>query len=162
MMDYQYLVRDFAQRTRHNLEFVRQAHRRDPTSVYEVTQLINSMLGLLVFPRERYVDSIPDKTLAELMADGWPIPKVVDGFSQVPNLNQLFRVLRNSISHCNIEFISDSRTLELKGLTVWNTHPRNGNTTWKATLTLEQLEELTDRFLDMLLNEIIERVPKHV
>ena len=59
-MQYQDLVRDFARRTRTNLEFIRHA-RNHGESVYEVTQLVNSMLGLLVFPQQQYVDRIPSQ-----------------------------------------------------------------------------------------------------
>ena len=36
-----------------------------------MTQLVNSMLGLLVFPRERFLDQIPQTSLSDLEADGF-------------------------------------------------------------------------------------------
>ena len=59
------LVRDFAQRTKANLRFIQRAAKekkgQDSESiVYEVTQLINSMLGLLAFERNCFHDSIPN------------------------------------------------------------------------------------------------------
>lgn len=45
---------DFAKRTRANLEFIEQA-KPSGDQVFEVTQLVNSLLGLLVFSRERYL-----------------------------------------------------------------------------------------------------------
>jgi hypothetical protein len=61
-MDYQKeFIIDFARRTRANLEFIESAKRPD---VFEVTQLFNSMLGLLVFPQQSYIDRIPKNATA--------------------------------------------------------------------------------------------------
>ena len=64
-MDYDKtnLVLDFARRTKKNLEFIEHSLTRDrlnsENDVYEVTQLINSLLGLLVFPQQKFYDAIP-------------------------------------------------------------------------------------------------------
>lgn len=51
-MDYQKeVIIDFARRTRANLEFIECAEKCGE-SVFEVIRLANSLLGLLVFPRE--------------------------------------------------------------------------------------------------------------
>lgn len=49
-MEYSVLVKDFAKRTRHNLEIIR-AHKEQSQEVYDVTQLVNSFLGLIVLPK---------------------------------------------------------------------------------------------------------------
>ena len=49
--NYTHFVKEFAERTRMNLEIV---EKSDAPSAKEVTQLINSLLGLLVVPNERY------------------------------------------------------------------------------------------------------------
>jgi hypothetical protein len=123
-MEYQDVVKDFARRTRTNLEFIRAERANNPKlEIYEVTQLINSLLGLLVFPQQKYINEIPKTPLNELAGQGWPIPKVLGNYSQVGDLNQLVRCLRNSIAHFNIVFLSDS-TLQIKGLKVWNIDTR--------------------------------------
>ncbi len=50
-MMYEEVIRDFAERTRAKLRAIEQleAEGRD---VYEVTQLVNSTLGHLVFPQQ--------------------------------------------------------------------------------------------------------------
>lgn len=58
-----------------------------------------------VFPREEFIGRIPNKPLAELEEEGWPVLKEHQGFKQVPDLNGLERYLRNTISHCNIDFL---------------------------------------------------------
>jgi hypothetical protein len=149
-MRYDYLVRDFARRTQRNLEYVRSA-QHGGADVYEVTQLINSMLGLLVFPQQQYVDAIPATPVSDLERDGWPIPRIVGDYPQVNDLNQLVKYLRNAIAHCNLEFISDS-SMDIQGVQVWNVPP-NGQTNWKAQLTIAELHDLTEKFLTLLLGE---------
>ena len=80
------------------------------------------MLGLLVFPQQEYVDSIPRTPLEELRRDGWPIPRVIGQFQQVTDLNQLIRYLRNAVAHFNIEFVGDGES-NIKILRVWNMAP---------------------------------------
>lgn len=101
-MNYESVIRDFAQRTRTNLRTI-EDFRASGGKAYEVTQLVNSMLGLLVFPRERFIDQIPETSLDDLEAAGWPVPKVVGEFPQARDLRQLIRYLRNAIAHFNIE-----------------------------------------------------------
>lgn len=158
-MEYQNLVKDFAYRTRVNLETLRQLQKSQPKlEIYEVTQLINSMLGLLVFPQQRYIECIPKTPLTELEGQGWPIPKVVDNYPQVRDLNELVRYLRNAIAHCNLEFLSDDGR-QLRGLRLWNNRTeteagkRINKTTWKAELTIDDIEKITEKFIHLLLEK---------
>jgi hypothetical protein len=157
-MEYANVVRDFAERTRHNLEFIRAALKKPDqeaaahkqAEVYEVTQLINSMLGLLVFPQQEYFEAIPRTPLRDLVAEGWPELDVTPGLpDQVDNLSDLMRYLRNAITHFNVKFLAPSGHLE--GLRVCNR--RHGKKTWEAELSLEQLEKITDQFIGMILSQ---------
>lgn len=61
-MEYQEeFVIDFVRRTRKNLEFIEDRVEADPgAELFEVTQLVNSLLGIIVLPREYYIKSIPE------------------------------------------------------------------------------------------------------
>jgi hypothetical protein len=150
-MDYQALVEDFARRTRQNLAHIRLL-QKEGAEVYEVTALVNSMLGLLVFPQQHFFDRIPQTPLAELASKGWPIPRVVGDYPQVGDLRQLVRYLRNAISHFNVKFYTDGAD-QIAGLTVWNTEPRGNKVTWKATLTVAELDQIAHRFIALILKE---------
>lgn len=150
-MEYQHLIEDFASRTRDNLRCIN-ALKASGIEVYEVTALVNSMLGLLVFPQQRYIDSIPETSIAELANRGWPIPTVVGDFPQVRNLRQLVRHLRNAISHFNVEFFEDGSG-QIAGLVVWNVDPRSRHTTWKARLSVADLDAIAHRFVALILRE---------
>ncbi len=158
-MEYQNLIGDFAQHTRANLETLRNLQKAQPNlELYEVTQLINSMLGLLVFPQQRYIKRIPKTPVSELKSQGWPIPKVIGNYPQVKDLNELVRYLRNAIAHCNLEFLSDDGK-QLRGLRLWNTRTervtgkKTEKTTWKAELTIEDIEKITGKFIELLLEK---------
>lgn len=148
-MDYRNVVRDFAQRTRKNLEFIEDTVATSPeVELYEVTQLINSMLGLLVFPKEKYYIRLPRIPLMELEAVGWPNVTVLEGNPPCGDLRELFRLLRNSISHYNIEFQANEQKQKLTGMRLWNEH--NGKKTWEVELTLIELRQIAMLFIDLI------------
>lgn len=150
-MMYEDVVADFAKRTTANLRAIRQLHESNSgISVYEVTQLINSMLGLLVFPQQRYIDRVPKTSLDDLASQGWPVPQLVGDYPQVSDLQELVRMLRNAIAHFNLEF-HQGVDGEIAGLTVWNTQPRTNKVTWKAKLSISDLEAITEKFVQLLL-----------
>ena len=161
-MIYEDVVRDFASRTKKNLEVI-ETLQNEGREVFEVTQLINSMLGLLVFPQQRYIQSIPKTPLKQLENEGWPVPRVTGRFRQVTNLNQLIRYLRNAVAHFNIKFIGDGSN-EIAILRVWNMAPvrekgkivrdENGKPkeekNWEAELSLDDIREITYRFIELI------------
>lgn len=159
MTMYQDVVRDFIRRTRSNLELVRK-HAKDADrqglaseerEAFEITQLINSMLGLLVFPQQKYFNAIPRTPLAQLTADGWPRVRAIDGFPDVETLHDLLRYLRNAVSHFNLEFTEHNG--HIRGVRLWNNNAK-GDTTWKAALSLEELDAIIERFCDLLESEL--------
>ncbi|PQV63899.1 hypothetical protein B1R32_108110 [Abditibacterium utsteinense] len=146
--DHEKLLADFADRTLHNLQLMREIQKTQPEAkAFEVTQLINSLLGLLVFPKERYLDGIPEKTWEQLKAEGWLIPNVRSGCEPPPNLKEFLRLMRNAIAHFNIEFLPDQNN-EIAGIRVWNKN--RGVKNWEAELNLEQLEDIALRFVNIL------------
>ncbi|MCB9720070.1 MAG: hypothetical protein H6756_04280 [Candidatus Omnitrophica bacterium] len=150
-MEYNSLIKDFAYRTRKNLELLEERQRTNADSeYYEVTQLINSLLGLLVFPQQRYFELIPTKSIEQLMNEGWPIPQTMGDYQQAADLRELMRYFRNAISHCNIEFPSDLKN-QICGIRVWNL--RRGQVTWKAELPIKDLEKFTKKFISLLIEE---------
>lgn len=151
-MMYEELIADFAQRTEANLKTIRHlAKENSSLPAYEVTQLVNSMLGLLIFPQQKYIDRIPNIPLADLEREGWPIPQVVGDHPQVSDLRQLVRMLRNAIAHCNLEFIAGGSG-EIYALELWNKAPSTGEATWRAQLTVDDLDAITTKFVALLLD----------
>lgn len=148
-MDYQKeFIIDFARRTRANLELIESAKRPD---VFEVTQLFNSMLGLLVFPQQSYIDRIPKTPLRDLIDSGWPAIKIIKGDASYDNLQQLIRMLRNGVSHCNVTFIADNKN-QLTGLKIWNHEggKKHNPTNWEAELSISDLRNIAIKFVELM------------
>lgn len=149
-MEYQDLVTDFIKRTQHNLSLVR-GHATANKEAYEVTQLINSMLGLLVLPQQICFGKIPQLTMNELRELGWPEPALKGEYGELSDLRELLNHLRNSITHFNMMFTETGGVLD--GVAIWNhkggkrENPKN----WQVTLGLDELMTVTNRLIDLIL-----------
>lgn len=149
-MVYINVVKDFAERTKRNLENIRKTSQNESqTKVCEVTQLLNSMLGLLVFPQQQYFETIPKLPLSDLEAKGWPKIKQSPDFpDKVSTLDKLMRYLRNAVAHFNMKFLTNDNH-QISGVCVWNIN-FNGQRTWMADLSLKDLEKITEHFIEMM------------
>ncbi len=142
----------FAKFTRENLKFIEEASKSH-SSVHVVTQLANSLLGLVVFVWEKnFVKSIEDVPLESLRKDGWPSPELVIG--ECTTLGQLVRHLRNAIAHGRITFSSDSKNLEEVMLTVEDKKNRNAPVDWSARMNAAELRVFCVKFTDLVENTI--------
>lgn len=152
MMEYQQIIRDFVKRTQQNMLYIEEA-LEEGAEVFEVTHLVNSLLGLLVFPQQKYFDAIPRIPLSQLENEGWPCIKVVGDFEPASDLRELMRYLRNAIAHFIIEFVVDSAG-QIVGLQVWNI--KNQRKSWQAEISLTELRLLVNEFTDLILAEVKE------
>lgn len=123
------VIRSFAERTLVNLKFIEQHHRT--SDVYEVTQLINSMLGLFIFPKETFWENLKDLPLNE-------IPLKLSRHATPKNFKDLIRLMRNSFSHFNLELYPENE--EIYAIRMFNIN-KQGHKTWQATITIHQLRE---------------------
>lgn len=149
-MEYKDLVKDFSARTNKNLEFIEKLKTDDSAAeVYETTQLINSLLGLIILPKEEQFSKIPTTPLTYLINQGWAIPGIIANHPKSPDLRSLIRYLRNAVAHFNIEFIADNNSGTIIGLKLWN-EPSPGNRDWEVDLLLIELRDITRRFSTLL------------
>ncbi|MCO5199447.1 MAG: HEPN family nuclease [Anaerolineae bacterium] len=154
-MDYnKEIVQDFAQRTLQNLEFIEQKVKDDPDAeLYEVTQLINSLLGLVVFPQQHFYEKVPETPLEKLAECGWPDVKTLAGDPPVAHLKELTRYMRNAIAHFNIQFTADENPPhEITGVKLWNSN-RNGDF-WQVQLPIKAVRQIAIGFVDLLRGDI--------
>lgn len=163
-MKYDNVIYDFISRTKANLKLVEEHATQisqlknigstegsiKEVEAFEVTQLVNSLLGLVVFPQQHYRNRIPKVPLSKLEAMGWPTPLIKGEFpDDLKNLADLMRYVRNSIAHFNIEFTS-SNNETIDGIKIWNN--RDGVKNWSAFLKIEELTLLVDKFVDLSLS----------
>ena len=146
-MNYDNLVVDFVRRTKANLAYI-ELHRAD--NLFEFTQLINSLLGIVVLPRERSLKSIPNKDFTSLINDGWRLPTIHLNTDGIKDLRNLIRVFRNSVAHFNLKIISNTNN-QIDGLEFYN--KRKNRIVFEAVFTLEDLKNFVDKITKLLLNE---------
>jgi hypothetical protein len=152
----------FAKRTLKNLDFIKRAYA--DADVHPVTQVINSLLGLLVFPIEKedaFFSALPDVTfsgtsnlpsIGRKLIDHLPVPSLkIVKFERCADLGGFFHKVRNAISHKHIEFSGadpDSRllpevTVILKDCLPKNKHCGPSDFHWEISMTAEDLEKLS-------------------
>jgi len=119
---------EFIARTQKNLIAI-ECLKEKGVEVYEVTQLLNSMLGLLIFPKERRLyEKIQPKSWDTMVEEGWPLPS--GDYSHVSDLEQLITI--------SIEFRDYP----------WGDNHKEPH--WKGVYDVASLR----KFVDMLLDHI--------
>lgn len=142
----------FAERTRKNLDYIEKAFKSNE-DVHVVTQLVNSLLGLVVFPWEaNFVKRIQSTSLHELSEKGWPQWNITAGTCET--LGQLIRLLRNGVAHKHIEFSSESRLADRVVLTIWNCRKKNEAPNWVASIRADHLRSFCQKFVELLRDTI--------
>jgi len=143
---------EFARRTKVNLEFIEQA-KRAGESVHEVTQLALSLLGLIVFPKEKLLlDEIEKISLDDLVSKGWPKWQITldSGKQRTETLGLLVWHLRNSISHGALMFTSDEQHLENVAVRVEDRPSKGTDPNWRAEISGINLREFCMRFAKLI------------
>lgn len=140
-------VRDIMRRTMFNLRLIEQ--QATTSGPYEVTQLINSFLGALAHPWERFKKELRTHSIKSAECAGWPcIQKERPSDTNPRHLGDLLRLMRNGIAHGNITFLPDQDG-EIRAIRLWNADPRSGRQTWGAIVNVEDMRQLLDRFVQL-------------
>lgn len=88
---------------------------------FEATLLINCLLGLLILPKEKLEDCLPDVEFNSLSSWGIQSQSIIKkgkcdhGHQHDPSLKQLMRRLRNAAAHFRVEPIHDEEKRKVKG-----------------------------------------------
>ena len=154
------VIQDFAARTITNLEFVENYERTHKSDVYEVTQLINSLLGLIVFPYEKISKSLPQIRLNELINNGWPRLSITLDVDGCNTLGQLIKNMRHGISHSNIIFAANEQN-EIVGIVLWNCRSKTNIKIWEVRMSIRDLKEIVCKF-HAILQDISEEVAQEM
>jgi hypothetical protein len=143
-MNYTDLITNFATRTLANLDLVKRAADAGDPGAFEITQLWNSLLGLIVAPRERDLTRLPETPVEQLHAEGWP-DITVAGKLESEDLRGLVSTLRHAVAHFNVEFHANGDG-EIQEVSLWNAGPGSAASgrphRWDGRLTVDELERL--------------------
>jgi HEPN pEK499 p136 len=159
-MEYEDLVRDFVSRTRANLAVIDRLHEQDSTSpFYEVTQLLNSLLGLVVIPFARLLDDkrgeahghllndrLSQRPITETGVADFPLVRLNRTGGRGPsNLYELLRGVRNAIAHADIDFNgSGGQIAEV----ILHCQISRRQRKWDMTFTVRELRVFVEAFAD--------------
>jgi hypothetical protein len=143
---------EFARRTRRNLDFIEKA-KSEGAQVHVVTQLTISLLGLVVFPKEKLLlDEAKTKTITDIPAEGWPVWTITldDPAKPTMNLADILRHLRNAVAHGRLTFTSDNEHLADVAILVEDQWPRGLEPYWCAEIDGNDLRSFCCHFIDFV------------
>ncbi len=148
---------EFARRTRGNLTFIENA-KAQGADVHAVTQLTLSLLGLIVFPKERLLlDETKKMTLNTMASKGWPTWTITrdDTKKGTSTLADIIYHLRNAVSHGRLVFTSDSPEIDDVAIIVEDKKGReDAEPYWRAQIGAHDLRTFCLHFLDFIDNTI--------
>ncbi len=137
MSEYVDFVRDFATRTRENLEFIRT--RKDcGANVNEVTQLINSLLGMLIFIQAK--DDLPEARLEDIPE--FPDIRRLKGRRAKKKFSLFIKAMRDAIAHGQIKQ-TKNKAKKITGFEFWTTPKKDPETKiWHIECSLDAIYEI--------------------
>jgi hypothetical protein len=136
----------FASRTQKNLDYIVDSSAKG-ADVHPITQSVAALLGIVVFPWEtNALERVQNQRLPVLTAAGWPRWNAT-GTRRVATLGDLVFVLRNAVSHGNVEFDADERNPS--AVSIRFTHfPRDQKTPdWVCDIRGGELIDFCRRFV---------------
>jgi hypothetical protein len=141
----------FAERTSKNLQHIEAVYGK--ANIHVVTQVANSLLGLIVFPWEKRLKKglakdVARKKLKALAKQGWPEWKINLGTSET--LGDLVRHLRNAVAHGRMEFSSDHPDPSLVMVDVRDCEQGKTTPYWSAEIGAVELRDFCLKFIEVL------------
>lgn len=141
----------FAKRTRKNFEHIERV--RKEADVHVITQLANSLFGLIVFPWEKEVK----KRLEEMKLDapGWPRwAEWEDLKGDCHTLDRLIKHLRNAIAHGRILFEFESPDLDRVVFNFEDRDPKTDQLVWRGRIKGTELRAFCLQFVTEVVNTV--------
>jgi hypothetical protein len=156
-----------ARRTRKNLDYIYKK-KSEGEDVEEFTQLLNSMLGIVIGLREDYFkgdyvswQKINDLGLLQgrnnLKISGKQSNQTSPSLQEVNAFGQLITKLRHAFAHNCFKLIVDGSN-KITGIKVWNVPPgqdnKPKNRVWEAEITEDQLKGLAHLVVEYIEKEL--------
>lgn len=146
MVQFTDFVKDIATRTRHNLEKI-EAQSAAGFDVYEVTQLINSLLGMLVFIYEQ--EDLSDTPWSEIK--DFPRVDFLLGEDLTEKFDDFINFVRHAVAHGNVKAEAKGKGNKIiTHLVFWNIPPRKDEENWRIRCSIDDI-----RWIAVYLTEII-------
>ncbi len=138
---------DFINRTLTNLTYIQQAEKQGQ-EVYEVTQLVNSFLGLIILPQQYGDGLIMDTDICPILLKDLQnaiTTNTYKGKRKDPTFNNILYHLRNALSHGKLDFRNEEHNgkMQISSIEFSDNDIKNKNQKFIITLNIEQIEQLT-------------------
>lgn len=143
MSEYSNFPKDFLIRTRENLDKY--------SGDFEVTNLINNCLGLIIIPKQFFENNLPDYVFNDSV-DKYGISKTNIKHEKNNNymLNNVIRHIRNGLAHGRIEQKSSSG--EICGVRIFDCDQGTSCENFSIELTVEELKTFALKLSDDFVN----------
>ena len=143
-------VEGFIQRTRFNLKLIESSYA-DQGKGHVVTQLSNSLLGIVVYPWEHQgLDQLKSVRMSEIGLEGWPDQIMELGKADTHTVGDFVHHLRNAVAHGRIIYSSDDREPTQVSLTFEDRKPGNAAPHWRVCIDAGQLRKFCDWLMDKI------------
>lgn len=119
---------------------------------FEVTLLLNCLVGLLILPQQHWFDSLPTVIVSQ---KEWGInPNHISSIKEgeTKNIKDIARHLRNSIAH--YEFVAFDNSSNQISSIKFKDKDREGNITFEAIIPLPNLRQFANKLTDTFTNEM--------
>ena len=145
-------LKDFVLRTKANISMCQ--------SPYEVTQLVNSLIGLLILPKEQYYQNIQDDMINSQLLTTIKQKITINSPEKNYNLKQIVRRLRNAIAHFNIECKADIETHEIDHIIFSDFDHGNDSQTpnFQISLSVDLMKKFVYQFSESISNIVAEEI----
>ncbi|BAH77104.1 HEPN family nuclease [Solidesulfovibrio magneticus] len=138
---YTHLHHDFAAKTRANLEFIEKACMEGIPGTYNATQLINSLLGMVVFLNEgKLVPAIPFSQLCSCEE----IQVHLDDNQDCSKADKFIQQFRNAIAHCRFQAFGSKDNIQ--SFTMYDQRPKEP-IDWKIDITTQGIRDIAFRLV---------------
>ncbi len=151
MSHYLHQEFDFVERTKRILE------QYDSLTIpekdkFEVTLLLNCLVGLLILPQQNWYDNLPSEIISQ---KEWGITPEHISFikrGETKNIKDISRHLRNSVAHYRFKAFDNSsnKISRIK----FEDFEQSGNKTFEALIPLANLRQFTNRLSDNFMTEM--------
>lgn len=119
---------------------------------FEVTLLLNCLVGLLILPQQNWYDNLPSEIISQ---KEWGITPEHISFikrGETKNIKDISRHLRNSVAHYRFKAFDNSsnKISRIK----FEDFEQSGNKTFEALIPLANLRQFTNRLSDNFMTEM--------
>ena len=153
MSMYELFIKDFVVRTNRNLEYIEEK-KENGDEVYEVTQLVNSFLGLIVFPKEKAGEQIRRISDIQTIIDDIEFEVRRNTYSYKRrdiNLKNFLYHVRNAIAHGGIEFFHNNNEIKSISFYDYRINKRRIVEEFNIVMDISQIRKFVKLFSEKLL-----------